>query len=505
MASGLRQFDTKRNDVIMIVMTMGPDFIVSLYAAMLAGAIPVVVAPPRAFQNHDAYLDHLRHVIKTAAPRLIVATVEFAPLFAIIPGQDVPLYRCEQILAAGDYDDSVLLSALADLALLQFTGGSTGRPRGVRVPYSSLRTNVAAIRSWLAWSHDDAAAFWAPHYHDMGLIGGLIAPLTSQCDTWLLTPEQFIRRPIEYLRCFGQRNARLTALPSFGLDYIVRRIAAEDLVGMDFSAVKGIIIGAELIDAETLTRFSELLQPFGLRRGALLPAYGLAEATLAVCGVAMGEAWTACSPRSGGPAIVGCGRPLGGIGAAIVDEAAIPLPEGEVGEIVIHGASVALGYQSAHRTGSLADFEHGTLHSGDAGFCVDGQIFPIGRLGDGLKIRGQTLFAEWLENDLAKLGYPRERFAVLLGMHNSRPTAVWIFSRIPPTSPDVGMDLLCRSAESADVYLIEAGQGAISRTSSGKPRRRAMWNGFIGGQFSANILACRNANCDSVDTSRVTT
>lgn len=487
MTDGLLQFGIQRNDLIMIVSPPGQQFVIALFGVMLAGATPSIVAPPRAFQNHVDYDSHFLHVVETAAPRMILSSAELAPTLAAVSGQKFQIRTFDELLAAGAAVNAAPRPARADLALLQFTAGSSGQVRGVRVPYSALEANVSAIRRWLEWSPMDGAAFWIPQYHDMGLIGGLFAPLVSQCDLWLMTPEQFVRRPLEYLRCFGERGARLTALPSFGLDYMARRVRAKDLGGMDFSEVKGFVVGAELINPSTLIKFRDLLEPFGLPRSALLPAYGLAEATLAVSGATLGRTWTALSAAGGGPPVVGCGPPLHGVEVTIVDEQSQPVSEGHVGEIVIRGVSVASGYHTSQPSDSLTTFKEKTLRSGDAGFLSNGQLFPIGRLGDSIKIRGRSLFAELLEGELNKLGYLREHNAVLLGTRDGRSAVLWVAERVGSTDPDEALKMLSRLAEGADVSLLQAGRGAIPRTSSGKPRRRMLWHAFINGQLSGKI------------------
>ncbi|MDP9105526.1 MAG: AMP-binding protein, partial [Candidatus Eremiobacteraeota bacterium] len=433
-----------------------------------------------------AYDAHLAHVVATVTPRMILTCDELAPGLSAVAGPALPVVTVED-LSAGSFGATPPAAERADLALLQFTAGSSGRVRAVRVSYDALERNVAAIRTWLRWTHRDTSAFWVPHYHDMGLIGGLIAPLTSRCDVWLLTPEQFVRRPVEYLRCFGERGANLTALPAFGLDYVTRRVKPEQLDGMDFSGVRGFIVGAEPIDPAVLTRFADLLAPFGLRPGTLLPAYGLAEATLAVTGLSPGDAWTARAPASGGSAVVGCGRPLGDARVDVVDEAGQPVEPGCTGEIVVSGGSLASGYEGAEIPGSLTAFEPPLLRSGDAGFFRDGQLFPIGRLGDGIKIRGRMLFAETLERELCDLGYSRRDGTVVLGVRAGRPVVVWIAERLQAGGPGEGLAVLARLAEHADVVLVETGHGAIARTSSGKPRRRLLWDAFLNDRISGRV------------------
>jgi acyl-CoA synthetase (AMP-forming)/AMP-acid ligase II len=480
-AAGIR-----RNDVVIIAMQPGLQFVSALFGSMRAGATVAVIASARVFDNAADYGRHLRHVVDVAAPRTIVTSADMAPIVEAAE-LNVPVRVVDELLATGSSQGPVARRSLADLALLQFTSGSSGPTRAVAVPYNALAANITAIRQWLDWTHDDAAAFWVPPYHDMGLVGGLLAPLASQCHLWLLTSEQFVRSPLTYLKCFGVHGARLSALPSFGLEYIVRRVKSPEIAGMDFSQVKAFVIGAEPIHHAVLEQFCNLLEPFGLQRRALLPAYGLAEATLAVSGLPRGSLWTVRSPSTGGAGVVGCGSPLPGVTITIVDECGTPVRNGDVGEIVVEGRSLASGYLQSHASDSLSAFVGGTLRSGDAGFIVDQQLYPVGRLGDSIKLRGRPLFAEWLENELLNLGYSRDRNVVLLGNRNGRPIVIWIAEDLRHSEPTDGLTLLARLSEGAKTILIRAAKGTIARTTSGKPRRRAMWMDVVNDRIRGTV------------------
>jgi acyl-CoA synthetase (AMP-forming)/AMP-acid ligase II len=482
-AHGVHRAGVRRNDAVAILSPLTARFIGALFGTMRAGATPVVIAPPRAFQDVKAYERHLLAVAESASLRLILTTPELEPVLSSVPGLGIEIMTTDDALAEGQGANAP--PRRGDLALLQFTSGTTAQAHGVAVPYRHLETNVAAIRQWLEWTRDDAAAFWLPHYHDMGLIGGIISPLVSQCDTWLLTPELFVRSPLTYLRCFGTYGARLTALPGFGLDYITRRVRREDLRGMDFSGVKAFVVGSELVHAATLRAFSDLLEPVGLPRQALLPAYGLAEATLAVTGVPLGSMWAARAPADGGPTFVGCGPPVSDVRVVIVDEQGQPVADGRIGEIAIRGVSVNAGHPLSESP-ERSEADEWFL-SGDAGFMADGQLFPVGRMGDSIKIRGRHLFAEQLDGELHRLGHSREHNTVLLGMRHGRAVLVWIAERSVRGDSGEALRLLSRLAEGADVALVDIGRGGIPRTTSGKPRRRVLWRDFIGGRFSDRV------------------
>lgn len=487
-AAGLGREGVRRGDVVSLVGRSGPELVAAFFGALLAGAVPSLAAPPIAFQDLAGYRAHTAGVLRTARPALVVADAEFVDELGRL-AEGVARVTGFGALFGGE-------GAPAEPgggALLQFTSGSSGVARAVRVPLAALEANVAAIGRWLGWTPDSPFASWLPLHHDMGLVGGLISPVVNRADLWLLQPEHFIRDPMRYLRCLGG-GAQLTATPNFGLDLVARRVSPAALEGLDFSAVRGIVIGAERIDPATLERFHALLAPFGLRREALLPAYGLAEATLAVSGVPRGAGWSsvALDPASLAPGhavrpaegeasvVVGCGTPLDGVSVVIVDEESAVLGEGRVGEIVVRGDSLAAGYVGDDAV-SLTTLSGGELRTGDAGFLLDGQLFVLGRRGDSLKVRGRVVFSEELEAALAGAGAARPRIAVLLGVHEGAATVVVVTEEAAPRWRGAAEELLQRMAGGAGVVFVRAPGGVLPRTSSGKPRRRALWNSFVEG------------------------
>lgn len=509
-AAGLTQRGIGNGQRVTLIQSSGPHFVASFFGAMLAGAVPSPAAPPLVFGDIAAYADHVNGLVHTARSALVVADAQLVDTIREILADAAtapPVADFGDVPATEPADRTGRTSA-RDLALLQFTSGSTGRSRGVEVSHGALASNVAAIHRWLRWTPADATASWLPVHHDMGLIGCLVAPVVMGGDLWLLAPGDFLREPARYLRCFGEFGARLTAMPNFGLEYVTRRVSPDALTDCDFTAWRAVIIGAEHIDPDSLRRFHAALAPFGLSRQALLPAYGLAESTLAVTGVPLDEEWSCAtvdpdalavgSPLRqvpDGQPIVGCGRPLAGLTVTIVDSDRAELsngpaesPEGTVGEIVVRGSSVADGYADSRDTRTTT-LSAGELRSGDAGFVLDGQLFVLGRLGDSIKIRGTTVFAEDLEAAMAGLGLRAHRCAVLLGMHRQQPTVVAMLEQeLSESAIDALVALLRRRTETARIVLVTAARGAIARTSSGKVRRRQLWNAFVTGQLPGTVL-----------------
>ncbi|HEX8691183.1 MAG TPA: AMP-binding protein [Longimicrobium sp.] len=495
-AAGLLRRGVRAGQVVALVGRAGPELAAAFFGALRVGAVPAVLAPPAAFQDPESYRETARRALAVGRPALAVVDDELLEGLARLLEGEARTVGFAALLEGGRGQAPPAPAPPGELALLQFTSGSSGTARAVRVPRSALEANVAAIGKWLGWTPETPFASWLPLHHDMGLVGGLVSPVVNRCDLWLLQPEQFIRDPLRWLRCLGAAGARLSATPAFGLDVVVRKVAPGALEGLDFSGVQGIVVGAERISADTLERFHRLLAPHGLRREAVLPAYGLAEATLAVSGLPRGEGWTTLAveraslapgrrvrlagPGAEGAAVVGCGVPLDSVEVSVAGEGGAPLGEGSVGEIVVRGASLAAGYLGAPAPSPAAPADGG-LRTGDAGFLWEGQLFVLGRLGDSLKVRGRVVFSEDLEVALAGVGVPPSRTAVLLGVHEGAPTAVLLAEEPAPQWRGAAEALLRREAGGARVAFVGVPRGAILRTTSGKPRRRPLWAWYVAG------------------------
>jgi acyl-CoA synthetase (AMP-forming)/AMP-acid ligase II len=493
-AAGLISGGVEPGDVVTIVARSGPDFVATLFGALLAGGVPSPIAPPLPFGDAETYRERVVGLLRTARPRLVVTDPELVGTVRELaaapppgaPPSPPPVWTPDTLRAAGTGRPPRFPAPAPDaLALLQFTSGSSGRARGVRVPVAALESSVAAIRRWLRMEPGDATASWLPVHHDMGLVGCLITPVVNRSDIWLLPPEEFIRRPVRYLRCFGESGAVLTAMPSFGLEYVARRVRPEALAGLDFSRWRAVIVGAERVDPGALDRFTGLLAPFGFRRTALLPAYGLAEATLPVTGLPLTEEWVAqpAADAPGGTPTVGCGPPVDGMSVTIEDENGSPVPDGCPGEIVVRGTAVAAGYAGGDGAASPSrtSFDGRALRTGDAGFVRNGQLFVLGRLGDSVKVRGRAVFAEDLEAALVGLGLPAHRVAAALGLQDGVPTVVAVVEQPAADLPASAAEVLRRRGEGARIVLSCVPRGTIQRTTSGKPRRPQLWQSFLSG------------------------
>jgi acyl-CoA synthetase (AMP-forming)/AMP-acid ligase II len=510
----LRQSGIEATATVPLLVSEPLPFITAFMGVLHAGAVPAPLATPGSFRALDRFTAHLARVFDVAAPGVVVAD---EPLTSVVTeaarAAGSPLRVIAPPAPAADGTAPPRLPAPEragdDTALLQFTSGSSGVPKGVAVSWANLDANVRAIRRWLRWSPEDVFATWLPLHHDMGLIGGMITPLVSGTDLWILTPGQFIRSPLRWLECFGRHGATLTTAPSFGYAYTAKRVDATALEGFDFSRWRVAILGAERIDPVAVADFTALTRPFGFDPGALVAAYGMAETTLAVSGrtpgtgsrlvrlaaasAAVGEpvkeiaSGTLGVDRVGGNGwLTGCGAPVDGLSVRVVDDEGIELPDGVFGTLRIAGSSVAAGYRTG--PGKLLPFTGATLTSGDTGFLLDGEVFVVGRLADSLKVRGVTLHAEDVEAELALVdGLSADRLVVLLGTVDGVHHAVLLAEERRPADPapawlnQAAAILRAATAAEATVIIAVGARGAIDRTTSGKPRRRVLWRRLASG------------------------
>jgi acyl-CoA synthetase (AMP-forming)/AMP-acid ligase II len=510
-AGMLRELGGKPGAVVSLLVADSRRFVPAFLGTMLAGLTPSPIASPLTFRDASRYTEHVVKIVRAAGPAILLSD----PTLRDVAGQVV------ERTGAGT---PALLDRVADLpfeesaravpaevALLQFTSGSSGLPKGVRVTPENLVGNIHAIHARLGTTPSDACSSWLPLYHDMGLIGTFLGSVVAQIDLWLMSPLDFVRSPVRWLECHGRHGATLTAAPNFGYGYASRRATPGDLAGMDFSGWRVAMNGAERIDARATADFTDLLGPHGFRASAFVPAYGLAEATLAVSavragdqarivrpagGLRPGEAVTIAAsgvlgvdrPAGGESWLASCGPPLAGTAVQVVDERGLPLPDGHFGEIRVQGPSVALGYQS--RDGAACDFTPGGLHTGDSGFILGGEVFVVGRVGDSIKIRGRKVYAEDLEAALAGVpGIHAGRCLAALGTAGGADHAVVVIEAADSGWLDGALAVLRAATDDVvRVTIVRGARGSIPRTSSGKPRRRLVWQQHLDRRLSGDIV-----------------
>lgn len=364
-------------------------------------------------------------------------------------------------------------------AFYQFSSGSTGTPRGVNVLHRNLVHNLRQIAESVDLSRHDRFVSWLPPFHDMGLVGGILAPLYCGGGTVLMAPETFTRDPIRWFEAISTAGGTHTAAPDFAYRMCVDRIDDAALAGVDLSSWRVAVNGAEPVKSSTMRAFCDRFNSHGFSESVFRPSYGLAEATLLVATGTWAGQYEREAPAAGGA--VHCGPPVAGTEVVIVDpETGVEVAAGGLGEILVRGQSVANGYVGDHvQTTRTFDTECGSrgsgfLRTGDLGRLEGGNVVIVGRMADSVRFRGMDYPAETIEA-LAATVWPGSTIcAAVVPKSGQGPVLVcerprnWVlpedFDRrtIRAVVKGCGLKL-------AAVVIVEP--GSIPRTPSGKIRR----------------------------------
>ena len=374
----------------LLLFPSGIEFVVALFACFHAGVIAVPLMPPR----RNAARDASAGILADCAPRIALSTPGLA-LKDRIGG--------EVIWIASDETGNAPLPGAGEIALLQYTSGSTSAPKGVVVGHANLLANSAMICAALGNTSRSTYVTWLPHYHDMGLIMHLLQSLYLGALCVVMSPVAFLQRPLNWLRAIGDYRAEVSGGPNFGYDLCASRYRPEQMQGIDLSSWRVAVNGAEPVREDTLRRFAETFAPHGFSAETMHPAYGMAEATVLI------SAGGNRSTRRLGPSqtVVGCGRALDGERIAVVDpETRRRLEAGEIGEIWAAGPNVSRGYwrnpaatQENFGAAIAGEDEAVWLRTGDLGFLGDGgDLFVTGRIKDIVIVRGTNHYPQDIEH-----------------------------------------------------------------------------------------------------------
>ncbi|MEM8808433.1 MAG: fatty acyl-AMP ligase [Cyanobacteria bacterium P01_G01_bin.38] len=495
----------------------GLDFVAAFLGCLYAGVIAVPAYPPRKNQN----LSRLQTIVADSQASVLLTTDAYLNKINQWLAQesqfsDLHWLATDTIDVAHPPDWQKLDIKSDQLAFLQYTSGSTGEPKGVMVTQGNLMHNSAAIHWCFGHDAGSRGVIWLPPYHDMGLIGGVLQPLYGGFSVVLMSPVDFLQKPMRWLQAISRYGATTSGGPNFAYDLCVRRLKPEQLTDLDLSSWQVAFTGAEPVRAETLDQFSQTFEPFGFRREAFYPCYGMAETTLIVSG---GDHRIApvlkkieteplerhqvvdCQPQSrdGVQTVTGCGQSLPDQIVAIVNpDTLLPCSPAQVGEVWVAGPSIAQGYwhkpqetQAAfgHRLPDTGNIPF--LRTGDLGFLDNDELFITGRIKDIIIIRGQNYYPQDIELTVEN-SHPALRlnsgavFSVadkgqerLVVVHEVERTHLRKLD-VPTVTGNIRQAVAANhNLQTYATILVKP--GSIPKTSSGKIRRRACKAAFLTG------------------------
>lgn len=429
------EYGLNKGDRAALIVAEPHEFVLTFLGCVIAGVVPVPIYPRASFKNAESYVGTLSHIIGTAGARVLfcmegnesIAQDAVAAARAEA-GQKVQPLCVETAFREGaraTFDAPKITEG--DLCFLQFTSGSTSKPKGVCVTHKNLVANARAFLGpdGLDRTDDDLGVTWLPLFHDMGLIGFVLGTLVCDIPVVIIPTERFARSPGLWLNTISEKRGTITYAPNFAFELATKRTKDRELDTLDLSCLRVAGSGAEPIRGRSLVAFAERFEKAGFNRDAFLPSYGMAEATLAITfhplgtpmvidrvdPVSMQDGVAKVSEAEDALELVGCGRGFSGHEVCVVDDAGNELPERRVGQVITRGPSVTSGYfENPEATES--GFKDGWLQTGDLGYFAssdfatgqDGQqLFICGRIKDLIIIRGANHYPqdiEWAVGDL---------------------------------------------------------------------------------------------------------
>jgi fatty-acyl-CoA synthase len=486
----------ERGDRLALILPEAEDFVLTFLSALAVGVVPVPMYPPLSFGKLDAYIETAERILSTSKARAIITSQRVQSVLWSLVDRVETLKEIETVAALegparGGRPDLDLVG-MDDLAFLQFTSGSTSTPKGVMVTHGNLVANMHGIM--IEGTRRDKGVSWLPLYHDMGLIGFVLAPAWSGVPVVFMNTMDFIKRPSRWMQAIHDHRGTITFAPNFAYALAVKRTRESKLDELDLSCLKALGCGAEPNHPDTLGAFLDYFEPTGLRREALLPCYGMAESTLAITFVGLDEQMHVDSVDSevyqrDGVAepleeadddeqtptrFVSCGRPFPGHEVLVVDEEGAPLPDRQIGEIIVRGPSVAKGYFYESEKTSETFTERG-LRTGDLGYMVDGELFVTGRIKDLIILNGRNYDPQSIEWDVAEVPGVRKGNVVAFSVPGERTEGLVLVAETREEDHEELERTIRRKVRETtfldpqDVVLL--GPGMLPKTTSGKLQR----------------------------------
>jgi 1-acyl-sn-glycerol-3-phosphate acyltransferase len=507
-AAGLKESGVAPAEPVVLMLRSEAAFFSAFMGTLLAGGIPVPIYPPLRVDRLADYARRQQAIVNNAGARVLMTFAQVERLATLIRTY-VPAF--ETITTVDRLSDRQAeahyrMAAANDPALIQYTSGSTGNPKGVVLSHSNLLANIRAIGDGLAVRPGDVCASWLPLYHDMGLIGAWLASMYFGVPVSIMSPLAFLARPARWLWAIHSHGATVSPAPNFAFDLVARKVTDNEIEGLDLSTWRLALNGSEAVSPDTIERFTRRFEPYGFRPQAMRPVYGLAEASVGLTISLPGElprvdriarepferareVQRASADESRPLRFVSSGRPLSGHEVRIVDVFGELLGDRREGRIQFRGPSVTRGYYK-NTEATAAVLRDGWMDSGDLGYWADGNLFVTGRDKDTIIQGGRNVSAHEVEDAVAAVEGIRKGSVAAFGVHDpslgTERLVVVAESReqVPANRERLRKAVLEQVAVALGVppdVVVIARPGAVLKTSSGKIRRHATRDAYVTG------------------------
>ncbi|MDG1177804.1 MAG: fatty acyl-AMP ligase [SAR324 cluster bacterium] len=444
-AASLQKRGIKQGERVLVILPNSLEFVKIFYGCLYGGILAVPLSEPAGPQNMAAYLETFLPTLKVSKPSLIIVTSQLADflrnqlppeLQKVFSGLEIA--TDQEILADTSAEYSAPEIKAEDTAYLQFTSGSTGTPKGIMIGHSNLMANLEEARKFMQLEEEDGTAVWLPLFHDFGLAAGLMGALYSGGFTVLMTPAHFIRKPLRWLSAMSKFKCAHSYVPPFALDLCLKKISDEELNQLDLSCMVSVTDGSEPVHYLPTKKFNERFSACGLKADVIRPGFGMAEIVIMFSGSKTGlhglcvdrhvletegrvKVLGDDAPAADKKMLVNLGSQMDGHEIVIKGPDNQQLPEGEVGELMISGPSVAQGYYENMQATeeifrqNIIGKEQPFLATGDTALLWKGELYFAGRIKDIIIIRGRNY-------------YPHDIELVLAGVEELRPGCLMAYA-----------------------------------------------------------------------------
>ena len=508
MAAAMQARGVRLGDNIAILGPTTRPLVTAIEATWLCGACLVMLPLPMRMGSIDGFISQTRDRMSAADISMLLIDGQFSEFIAPVEG-DPPFVSFDEVLPA-DASARFPKSAYVrpdidpdDVAVLQFTSGSTSHPKGVMLPHRQICANLDGAIVAADIRPDDVVVSWLPLYHDMGLIGLLTIPLITGISLVVGAPQDFLAKPVRWMQWISDYRGTLTAGPNFSWVLATRALRrAEDL---DLSQMRIALSGAEPVDPESFRHFLDEATRFGLPPECLFPAFGMAEVCIAgvfppqgsgmrtdvIDGRVLEHEHFAASVEPGSPnarELAILGRAIPGLQIRIIDPATrVECREREVGELLIRGTSVTTGYYNRPDATEKA-FNDGWYLTGDYGYTLNGEVFVAGRKKDMIIVGGKNVYPQDLETLAYEVPGIHAGRAVAFGIYDEKAGTeeVVIVAEVDVDGEDERQGIadalrqhITKNSAVALRHAYIVGRQWIVKTSSGKTARSANREKFL--------------------------
>ena len=513
-AASLQKRGIKKGERILVILPNSLEFVKIFYGCLYGGILAVPMSEPAGPQNMEAYLETFLPTLKVSRPSLLIVTAQLADflrnqlppeLQKVFAGLEIA--TDQEILAETSGEYSAPEIKAEDTAYLQFTSGSTGTPKGIMIGHSNLMANLEEARKFMQLEEEDGTAVWLPLFHDFGLAAGLMGALYSGGFTVLMTPAHFIRKPLRWLAAMSKFKCAHSYVPPFALDLCLKKISDEELQQLDLSCMVSVTDGSEPVHYLPTRKFNERFAACGLKADVIRPGFGMAEIVIMFSGSKTGlhglcvdrhvletegrvKVLSEDASDADKKMLVNLGSQMDGHEIVIKGAENQALPEGEVGELMVSGPSVAQGYYENKQATEdiflqkIKGKEKPFLATGDTALLWKGELYFAGRIKDIIIIRGRNYYPHDIELVLAGVEELRpgclmayasgaedesEHLAVAVEVRADLLKDLEVFSKYVLTSIDQKIiEIVGKHFQIAPTERLYLKPGTIAKTSSGK-------------------------------------